>query len=128
MSPSFLKPWVTIFRVSSIKPDHADHRRRQNAAAVGLVIERNVARHDRRFEHLARLGHPVDNLRESPHHLRPLGRGKIEAVCDSDRLSTDADDIAGGLGDRELCSLRADRSRQICRCRPDTSRSHGAFL
>ncbi len=44
----------------------ADGRRRQDAPAVGLVVERHIARHDREIERAA-------GLADAAHGLRPAG-------------------------------------------------------
>ena len=81
--------------------DHADHRRRQNAAAFGLVIKRNVAGHNRRIQRAASLCQAIDDLRKRPHHLRSFGRSKIQTVGDSQRSGANANDVASGLGHDE---------------------------
>ena len=48
------------------EPDAADHRRRRNRAAVGLVVERDVARDDRNPERLRRLGDRPRSPRPAP--------------------------------------------------------------
>ena len=81
--------------------DHADDGRRQNAAAVGFVVKRDVAGNDRRFKGQARLGYAVNDLGKAPHHFGPFGRGEVKAIGDGNRLGTDADNVAGGFGDGE---------------------------
>ena len=66
--------------------DAADRRRRQDAAAVGLVVERDVAGDDREIERPAGLADAADAADELAHDLRPLGIAEIEVVGDGERL------------------------------------------
>ena len=54
-SPARFSARSTALRRVGDQPDAADHRRRQDAAAVGLVVERDIARHDRVVEREAGL-------------------------------------------------------------------------
>src|SRR5207248_1834344 len=65
---------------------HPDYRSRQNAAPFRLIIETNVAGHDRGLERLARFGDAVDDLRKRPHHFGAFGRSKVQAVGNRNRL------------------------------------------
>src|SRR5437763_799807 len=65
--------------------DPADSRRREDRLAravlrLGLVVEGDVAAHDREIERAAGLGHPVDTADELAHDLGPLGIAEIHAV------------------------------------------------
>ena len=76
-----------------------------NRAALGLVVERDVAGDDRRFEGAAGIADPADALRELPHDLRPLGRSEVEAVGDRDRAAAARRDVARRLGHRLLAAF-----------------------
>ena len=82
------------------QPDHADHRRRQDALAFGLVVKRDVAGDDRRAQRVAGVGDAEAGLFELPHDLRPLRIAEVQAVGDGQRLAADAGDVAGRLGHR----------------------------
>src|SRR5260370_1323495 len=60
----------------------ADGGRGQDRAAIGLVVERDVARHHREVEGLAGVGDAADRAHELAHDLRPLGVAEIEIVGD----------------------------------------------
>src|SRR5207248_4308806 len=77
--------------------DHPDHRRRDHGLALGLVVERDVARHDRRLQGRAGLRDPEAGLLELPHDLGALGVAEVQTVGDRERLATDAGDVARGL-------------------------------
>src|SRR5438132_7264179 len=79
--------------------DHADRGRGINRAPFGLVVERDVARNNRRAERLAGLADAADALRKLPHDLRPLRRSEVEAIGDRNRPSAADGDISCGLRD-----------------------------
>ena len=62
--------------------DPADGGRGQDRAAIGFVVERDVARHHREVERLAGVGDAADRAHELAHDLRPLGAAEIEIVGD----------------------------------------------
>jgi hypothetical protein len=64
----------------SDQADAADGRGRQDALAVGLVVERDVARHDREIERAAGFADAFDGMDELAHDLRALGIAEIEVV------------------------------------------------
>ena len=82
-------------------PYRADDRRRVDGAPVRLVVERDVARHDRHPERAARRGHALDRLRELPGDLGLLRVAEVEAVREADRLASGAGDVARRLENRE---------------------------
>ncbi len=82
----------------------ADDGGRMDRAAVGVVVERDVARHDRDAERLGSLRHPLDRLGELPADLGLLGVAEVEAVGEAERLAADAGDVAGRLEDRPRTS------------------------
>src|SRR2546429_3506079 len=77
--------------------DHPDHRRRKHGLALGLVVERDVARHDRRLQGRAGLRDPEAGLLELPHDLGALGVAEVQTVGDRERFATDAGDVTRGL-------------------------------
>ena len=81
--------------------DHADRtdgRRRQDRTAFGLVVERDVARHDREVERAAGLGHAHDGTRELAHDLGLLRVAEVHVVGDGERPRADGRDVAPRLG------------------------------
>src|SRR4051794_17993188 len=85
----------------------ADRRRREDgeAAAVlvlGLVVEADVAAHDREVEGAAGFGHTLEAADELAHDLGPLRVAEVEAVGDRKRLRADRAEVAVGFGDRLL--------------------------
>ena len=85
--------------------DAADGRGRQDAAAVGLVVERDVARDDREVERAAGLADAFDGVDELAHDLGPLGVAEVEVVGRGDRLGADGGEVAPALGDGLLAAL-----------------------
>ena len=85
--------------------DAADGRRRQDRASVGLVVERDIAGHDREIERLAGFGDATNAADELPHDLRPLRIAEIEIVGDGERPRADRGEIAPAFGDRLLAAL-----------------------
>ena len=80
--------------------DAADHRCRVDRAAVGLVVEGDVARHDGNAEHLARARHALDRLGQLPRDLGLLRVAEVETVGCGKGATSRAGDVAGGLEDR----------------------------
>ena len=80
-------------------PDAADDGRRVDRPASALVVERHVAGHDRRAEHLAGLGHARDRLAQRIRGARALGVAEVEAVRDRRGLRAAAGDVEHRLGD-----------------------------
>src|SRR5262249_9111549 len=83
----------------------ADGRRRKDRPAIGLVVERHVARHDRNLERPAGVGYALDAADELPHDLRPLRAAEIEVVGEGERAGTDGGKVAPGLGHRLLAAF-----------------------
>src|SRR6185437_15475895 len=69
---------------------------RRDRGAVGVVVERDVARDDWDAERLGRLRDPLDRLGELVRDRRLLGVAEVEAVGEADRLAAGARDVAGG--------------------------------
>ena len=91
-SPARQRPGIR--RTSGTSADTADDRRRRDRAAVGLVVERDVARDDRDAERARRGRDPVDRLRELPGDLGFLGIAEVEAVGQAERLPAGAGDVS----------------------------------
>src|SRR3546814_5987679 len=70
-----------------------------------LVVEAEVARHDRIVERAARLAHPVEAAGDLPHDLGALRVREVEAVGDRERRGADRGDVAPRLGDRLLAAF-----------------------
>ena len=85
----------------------ADRRRRQDARALGLVVEGDVAGDDREIQRPAGVGHALDAAHELAHDVRPLGVAEVEAVGDGERPRAHGGEVAPRLGDR----LRTARGR-----------------
>jgi hypothetical protein len=68
------------------------------SAAVGLVVERDIARHDGKLQRLAGIGDAVDRADELAHDLRPLGVAEIEIVRQRQRPRPHCREIAPSLG------------------------------
>ena len=73
--------------------DAADHGRRRDRAAAGLVVERHVSRDDRNPQLVRGLGDPVDRLRQLPADLGLLGVAEVQAVGERERLAARAGDV-----------------------------------
>ncbi len=84
------------------QPDAADDRSRVDRATVGLVVERDIAGHDRHAQRLASLRHPLDRLGELPGDLALLGVAEVEAIGQPDRLGAGAGNVAHRLEHGEL--------------------------
>ena len=98
------------------QPDDTQHRRRQHASTIRLVVETDVAASDRNLQRAARRSHAFDGPRKLPHDLGPLWIGEVEAVGRANRLPARAGDVARRFGDRELRPGDTDRDRQTARC------------
>ena len=85
--------------------DAADGGGRRNGHAIGLVVERDIARDDGEGQRPARLGHALDAADEFAHDLRSLGIAEIQAVGDGERLGAGGGEIAPGFRDRLLAAL-----------------------
>ena len=107
--------------------DHADHRRRQNSAAFGFVVKRDVAGNDRRVKGATGFGHSVDDFRKRPHHFRPFRRSEIQTIRDRDRSRADADDVARGFGDDQFRAFARIRGAVAAVSVESTSPARGAF-
>src|SRR4029079_17659165 len=79
--------------------DAADGGRGRNADAVGLVVERDVARYDRVVEHAAGFRHALHRAVELAHYLGPLGVGEVHVVGDGERVGADGGQVAPRLDD-----------------------------
>ena len=77
----------------------ADDGRRVDRRAGVLVVERDVARDDRRLEGPAGLGHARDRLAQRVRRRRALGVAEVQAVRDRGRLGAAAGDVEHGLRD-----------------------------
>ncbi len=87
------------------KADAADGRGRQNALAVGLVVERDVARNDREIQRAAGFADALDGMDELAHDLRALGIAEIEVVGGGERQGAGRGEVAPAFGDRLLAAL-----------------------
>ena len=85
--------------------DGADGGGRRNGCAVGLVVERDVAAHDREVQLAAGLGHALDGADDLAHDLGPLRIAEVEVVGDGDRIGADRGQVAPGFGDHLLAAL-----------------------
>src|SRR5262245_23324341 len=81
------------------EPDRPDDGRGMDRAPVRLVVERDVAGHDRHAERAARRAHALDRLRQLPGDLGLLRVAEVEAVREADRLAARARDVPGRLED-----------------------------
>ena len=82
------------------KPDAADRRRRQDALAVGLVVERDIAGDDRVVERQAGFAHAFDAVDELAHDLRPFRIAEVHVVGEGDRQGAHRSQVAPALGHR----------------------------
>ena len=91
------------------QPDAADRRGGQDRAAsagrLALIVEADVAGHDREVERTARLRHPLDAADELAHDPRVLRVAEVHAVGRGERDRADRGDVAPRLGDRLLPAL-----------------------
>src|SRR5258708_529060 len=74
--------------------NHAHSRRRIDRASLGLIVERHVARDDRRPQLAAGVADAADALGELPHDLRPLRRAEVQTVRDGHGTSSTCCDVA----------------------------------
>ena len=91
--------------------DQADDRRRVDRAAVGLVVERDVAADNRHAELLARIGKSPGRAVKLPGDRRLLGIAEVEAVGEAERLGPDAGEVLRALEhglDRAGVGIAAD--------------------
>ncbi len=77
--------------------DQADDRRRVDRASAALVVERDVAAHDRDAERAARVAEAGDRPRELPRDVRLLGVAEVQAVREPERLGADAGEVRAAL-------------------------------
>ena len=83
--------------------DHADDWRGIDAgSARGLVVEADIAAHDRDLQRAAGLGQAGDRLLHLPVHLWPVGIGEVQAVGHGQRLRPGRDDVARSFRNRQL--------------------------
>ena len=80
--------------------DRADGRRRQDALTVGLVVERDVARHDRHIKRAAGLTDALDRADKLAHDLGLFRVAEVEVVRRGQRCRARGDQIAVGFGHR----------------------------
>ena len=104
--------------------DPADGRCWQDALAVGLVVERDIAGHDREIEGAAGLANALDAAHELAHGMRALGIAEVQVVGDGERRGADGGQVAPGLGHGLPAAL--DRIR-LAIARRDIAR-HGEAL
>ena len=78
----------------------ADRRGGQDRAALGLVVEADVAGHDREVERLAGRRHAADRGGELAHDLRLFRVAEIHVVGERQRARADRGEVAPGLGHR----------------------------
>ena len=88
-----------------MQADAADGRRGQDALAVGLVVERDVAGDDGEGERAAGLRQALDGLHELAHDLGPLGIAEVEVVGDGDGVGAHGREVAPAFGHRLLAAL-----------------------
>ena len=69
--------------------DAADGGRRQDRAAVGLVVKRHIAGYDREFERLAGGRDPLNAADKLAHDLRPLGISEVQIIGHRHGLGAD---------------------------------------
>ena len=88
-SPSRFRAMSAILRHIGDEADAADGGRGQDADAVGLVVERDVAGDDGKSS--ARQASPMPSMRadELAHDLGPLGVAEVQVVGDGERLGAD---------------------------------------
>ena len=97
----------TALATSSSTPRPPIAGRGQDRAALGLVVEADIAGHDREVERLAGRRHAADGGGELPHDLGLFGVAEIHVVGDRQRPGADRGHVAPGLGHR----LRAAHPR-----------------
>ena len=77
--------------------DQPDDRRRVDRALGALVVERDVAAHDRHAERAAGVAEAGDGARELPRDVRLLGVAEVQAVRQAQRLGADAGEVGRAL-------------------------------
>uniref|UniRef100_A0A0N4ZZR4 Oxidoreductase n=1 Tax=Parastrongyloides trichosuri TaxID=131310 RepID=A0A0N4ZZR4_PARTI len=96
---------VGAVRVVGDQAHGADGRGRRNRRAVGLVVEADVAAHDREVEVAASFRHALDGAHDLAHDLRALGVAEVQVVGDGDRVGADGGQVAPSLGHGLLAAL-----------------------
>ena len=81
-------------------PHRADRGGWLHRTAVGLVVERDVARDDRKVQRRAGRAEALDAADELPHHLGPLGAAEVEAIGHRERPGAGGGKISPRFGDR----------------------------
>ena len=84
---------------SGMRPTPPMAGRGRDADAVGLVVERDVARDDRVVEHAAGFRHALHGADELAHDLGALGVGEVHVVGDGERIGADGGEVAPRLDD-----------------------------
>ena len=79
--------------------------RGQDAGALGLVVEADIAAHDREVERAAGVGHPGDGGGELAHDLGLLGIAEVHVVGDGERPGAHGTEVAPGFGDGLLTAF-----------------------
>ena len=89
-----------VDRIASLRDQahSADHRRWQDRAAVGLVVQRHIARHHRVVESEASLPHALDRADQFAHDFGSLGVAEIQIVGKRQRVGADRGEVAPALG------------------------------
>ena len=90
----------TAVAASSSTPRPPIAGRGQDAAALGLVVEADVAGHDREVQRLAGGGHAADGGGELAHDLGLLRVAEVHVVGDRQRAGADRGQVAPGFGHR----------------------------
>ena len=83
-----------VLRAVFHETDHRDRRGGKDPLPLRLVVERHVARHDRRPQSRASIGDSEASLFELPQDLRPLRIAEVEAVAHRERLAAHAAYVA----------------------------------
>ena len=96
---------AALAELVSEQPHAADRRGREDAAAVGLVVKRDVTGHDWKIERAAGLRDALQAADELAHDLGALGIAKVEVVRDRQRPSADRGDVAPGFSHGLLASF-----------------------
>ena len=90
----------TAFAASSSTPRPPIAGVGRIAAALGLIVEADVAGHDREIQRLAGGGHAADGGGELAHDLRLFRIAEIHVVGQRQRAGADRGQVAPGLGHR----------------------------
>ena len=83
------------------QPECRHDRGGVDVATPALVVQAHVATDDGDRQGPAGLGHPVDGLRQLPHHFGMLRVAEVAAVDQRHRAGADAGHVEGRLGDHE---------------------------